>query len=65
MEALSGHIEPSKKPDVDNVLKSIMDGLEGIVYKRDAQVTRVRIDKKYGAREEVRVLVEESPMRGL
>ncbi len=64
-EALSGHIEPAKKPDVDNVLKSVMDGIEGIVYKRDAQVTQVRVQKKYGVREEVRVLVEESPMRGI
>ena len=64
-EAVSGHIEPAKKPDVDNVLKSVMDGIEGIVYKRDAQVVQVRVQKKYGVREEVRVLVEESPMRGM
>ena len=64
-EALSGHIEPAKKPDVDNVAKSILDGMEGIVYRRDSQITRLLVLKKYALKEEVRVLVIESPMRGL
>ncbi len=64
-EALSGLIEPTKKPDGANVRKVIEDGMEGVVYKNDKQVTQYRDVKKYGLKPEVRVLVEESPMRGL
>ena len=31
-----------KKPDVDNVLKIVMDALQGVAYDDDKQVTRTR-----------------------
>jgi Holliday junction resolvase RusA-like endonuclease len=45
--ALGGRA-PSK-PDVDNVLKIILDACNGIVYRDDAQVVHVDIRKRYGA----------------
>ena len=44
----SGAILPKKKPDIDNVLKVVLDSLNGIAYKDDSQVVDV-IGKKYMA----------------
>lgn len=51
---------PTKKPDIDNILKIIMDGLNGIAYEDDKQVTSVFIHKYYSTepRVEVGVLSE-------
>ena len=37
-----------KKPDVDNIGKSILDSLNGIAYQDDSQVSEVHVSKKYG-----------------
>ena len=34
-----------KKPDLDNVLKVVMDALEGVAYDNDAQVTKTRAER--------------------
>ncbi|MFU0831712.1 MAG: RusA family crossover junction endodeoxyribonuclease [Oscillospiraceae bacterium] len=44
---LSGRINPTKKPDCDNIVKIICDALNGFAYKDDAQITQVQIKKKY------------------
>ena len=44
---LGNHICPTKKPDLDNVLKSICDGLNGVAWYDDSQVTTVVINKVY------------------
>lgn len=46
--ALAGMEWPAKKPDADNVAKTIADGLNGIVYSDDAQVVDLRVVKRYG-----------------
>lgn len=33
-----------KKPDIDNVLKSILDGMNNVVYYDDKQVTKVYVE---------------------
>lgn len=33
------------KPDADNVLKGVMDGLTGVAYRDDAQVTDIKVEK--------------------
>jgi len=47
LEAEYGAILPTSKPDVDNILKASMDGLEGAVYHTDAQVTSVNAKKVF------------------
>ncbi len=47
--ALRGDLLPTTKPDADNFLKLALDGLNKIVWKDDAQVTRATIRKRYGA----------------
>lgn len=44
---LNGKIKPTKKPDVDNVLKVIADSLNQIAYRDDAQIVRAIINKRY------------------
>ena len=46
-QAQHGEILPITKPDVDNVMKAIMDACEGVVYHRDSQVVRKVVSKVY------------------
>ena len=46
-EALAGDVMPTKKPDADNVLKAICDGINGIVFKDDVQVVNVSLSKRF------------------
>lgn len=50
-------IRPTKKPDVDNITKSILDSLNGIAYKDDSQVTGLEVMKEYGEIPMVRVII--------
>jgi Holliday junction resolvase RusA-like endonuclease len=55
-EALAEIIKPTVKPDGSNILKSIEDGLNGIAYIDDKQITLAQVEKKYGpARVEVEI----------
>lgn len=38
---------PDKKPDIDNILKIVLDGLNGVAYADDKQVIEVRCRKFY------------------
>lgn len=59
---LRNYVLPTKKPDIDNVLKIIMDGLNGVAYYDDKQVVGVTIQKKFSAEPRVEVeLAEVSP----
>lgn len=46
-DALAGSIPPTKKPDADNVLKAVCDGLNGVAFRDDAQVVDVRVVKRF------------------
>lgn len=49
IKAERGEIVPtSRNGDVDNIAKSILDALNGLVYEDDCQVTTLIIHKKYG-----------------
>ncbi len=43
-----GRILPRRKPDIDNVIKAVLDSLNGIAYRDDAQVVSVYGQKVYG-----------------
>ena len=47
-------------PDVDNCLKTAMDALTGVVCADDAQITDVRVVKRYTPRGEERLVIEAS-----
>jgi Holliday junction resolvase RusA-like endonuclease len=46
--ALSGELFPTKKPDIDNVIKAICDSFNGIVWVDDVQVVDLVARKRYG-----------------
>jgi Holliday junction resolvase RusA-like endonuclease len=56
---LNGLEKPTKKPDIDNVCKGILDSLNGIVYKDDTQIVSLHCTKVYGE-PFVEVLIKES-----
>ncbi len=57
--AIGGAIYPTSKPDIDNLLKGIMDALKGIIWKDDAQVISVEARKSYDVIPRVWVQVSE------
>lgn len=44
---LSGKIRPTKKPDIDNVLKAVADALNGVCYKDDSCIVKMSGEKFY------------------
>lgn len=52
----AGKILPKKKPDIDNVIKIVLDSLNGIAYKDDSQVVMVSGRKIYG--KEPKLIIE-------
>jgi Holliday junction resolvase RusA-like endonuclease len=53
-----GVIRPTKKPDLDNVAKAILDSLNGIAYKDDSQVVELTVKKYYGDSPVVTVILD-------
>lgn len=43
----NGEIRPAKKPDCDNIVKSICDALNLVAYKDDSQIVKLQIAKRY------------------
>lgn len=43
----AGKLFPSRKPDIDNVLKIVLDALNGVAYKDDSRVVCVEAEKVY------------------
>ena len=58
-DAISGLIKKTTKPDLDNIVKSIKDALNGIVYIDDNQVTDIIARKRYGDEPCIQVRVKE------
>lgn len=46
------------KPDCDNIIKIILDSLNGIAFKDDNQVSNLIIEKVYGPEDKVEVEIE-------
>lgn len=56
---LNGNISPTKKPDIDNIVKIILDALNTMAFKDDNQITKLEVEKIYGEQEKILVKVEE------
>ncbi|WP_373116429.1 RusA family crossover junction endodeoxyribonuclease [Holdemania massiliensis] len=54
-----GLISPTKKPDLDNIAKAVLDSLNGIAYKDDSQIVSMWVVKKYSERPRVEVILKE------
>ena len=61
---LSGQTYPTKKPDVDNVVKIVLDALNGFAWHDDAQVIDLHISKTYTEKEPfVRIWLNRAEMQ--
>lgn len=60
LEAISkGDEKPIKKPDASNVLKSVEDAMNGVVYKDDSQIVNIHVTKVYSSQAGVDICVKE------
>ena len=57
--ALAGVLLPTKKPDIDNLVKAVLDGLNGLAYQDDKQIVALEAAKGYGAAPLVQVTLQE------
>lgn len=44
----AGRSHPTVKPDIDNLIKSLFDSLNGVAWEDDAQVCSIHCTKAYG-----------------
>lgn len=51
--ALAGAIRPTSRPDLDNISKAWLDGLNGIAYRDDAQIVEIRALKRFSVTPQV------------
>lgn len=58
-QAMAGEVLPTTKPDADNVVKAVFDGLNGVLWRDDVLVVDLRVRKRYAATPCVRVEVWE------
>lgn len=56
-EIIDNNLRPLKKPDGDNIMKVILDGLNGVAFADDKQVTTQQTKKRYACIGEERVEV--------
>jgi Holliday junction resolvase RusA-like endonuclease len=57
--ALCGDIYPAR-PDVDNIAKTVLYGMQGVVFVNDSQVTYLKVTKKYTEEGMVTVWISEN-----
>lgn len=58
-EMLENNISPTKKPDIDNIVKVILDSMNKFAFKDDTQITKLEVEKRYGLEEKVCIKIEE------
>lgn len=58
-KTLQGHCNYDKKPDCDNLAKSVLDALNGIAYNDDSQITSLHVVKEYGTQPKVILQLKE------
>jgi Holliday junction resolvase RusA-like endonuclease len=56
--AVDGRLLPGKKPDLDNCVKAVTDGLQQIAFVDDKLICDLRATKRYSQRPGVHVMVE-------
>jgi len=55
---LAGEVYPEKKPDTDNLIKAVLDALNGVAYEDDKQIVLIIARKQYSEEPFVRVKID-------
>ena len=58
-QMLDKGIRPTKKPDMDNIIKIIADSLNNIAYRDDAQIVDTQVRKFYSERPRVEITIQD------
>ena len=56
---LNNIISPTKKPDIDNIVKIVLDAMNKFAFKDDTQITKLEVEKIYGIEEKLQIKIEE------
>lgn len=56
---LNNIISPTKKPDIDNIVKIVLDAMNKLAFKDDTQITKLEVEKIYGIEEKLQIKIEE------
>jgi Holliday junction resolvase RusA-like endonuclease len=59
LQAQDGKVHHTGKPDLDNLIKSVSDGLNGVIYVDDSQIKAIDAMKVYDINPRVEVEIEE------
>lgn len=54
---ITGVVKPTKKPDVDNIIKIIADSLNEVAYKDDKQIAACSCQKFYASEPRVEIVI--------
>lgn len=58
-EMLENNISPTKKPDIDNVVKVVLDSMNKFAFRDDTQITKLEVEKVYSLEEKIFIKIEE------
>lgn len=56
---LNNEILPTKKPDMDNIVKAVADALNKVAYKDDSQIVECTVKKYYDKEPRIEIYIEE------
>lgn len=59
-DMIAGKVTPTKKPDIDNIIKIIGDSLNGIAYDDDSQIVTIIAEKFYSDNPRVELTLSET-----
>lgn len=58
LRKLANVIRPTKKPDMDNIVKIVADALNGVAFRDDAQIVDCMVRKFYSNSPRVEITIE-------
>ena len=60
LQMLQKKVFPTKRPDLDNMAKAVLDALNGVAYKDDCQIVMMISKKNYAEAPYVKVILDEA-----